>query len=192
MRVLGTAVLTGHRSMNPCPVYDEFTGTLFLFFIAVLGHTSESYQLVTGKNVTRLCYICSTDDGDTWTGVTDLTNRVIGDTIKGRRIQNDTLCLSFDFDITSVSAFLFPPCRMGHFCSWSGPWHPAEVRPPAHPRLRLPHRVQGVLRSPLPDQSSCLLLSQWHPWQNLAIRGGGSGPGERGVSDGVCWWRGWN
>uniref|UniRef100_A0A4W6CRP3 exo-alpha-sialidase n=1 Tax=Lates calcarifer TaxID=8187 RepID=A0A4W6CRP3_LATCA len=82
MRVLGTAFLMGHRSMNPCPVYDEFTGTLFLFFIAVLGHTSESYQLVTGKNVTRLCYICSTDDGDTWTAVTDLTKRVIGDTIK--------------------------------------------------------------------------------------------------------------
>ena len=84
MRVLGTAFLPGHRSMNPCPVYDEFTGTLFLFFIAVLGHTSESYQLVTGKNVTRLCYICSTDDGDTWSPVTDLTKRVIGDTIKGQ------------------------------------------------------------------------------------------------------------
>ncbi|XP_041654222.1 sialidase-4 [Cheilinus undulatus] len=82
MRVLGTAFLPGHRSMNPCPVYDEFTGTLFLFFIAVLGHTSESYQLVTGKNVTRLCFICSTDDGETWSPVTDLTQRVIGDTIK--------------------------------------------------------------------------------------------------------------
>uniref|UniRef100_A0A671VHG8 exo-alpha-sialidase n=1 Tax=Sparus aurata TaxID=8175 RepID=A0A671VHG8_SPAAU len=82
MRVLGTAFLPGHRSMNPCPVYDEFTGTLFLFFIAVFGHTSESYQLVTGKNVTRLCYICSTDDGDTWSPVTDLTKKVIGDTIK--------------------------------------------------------------------------------------------------------------
>ncbi|KAM6987797.1 sialidase-4 isoform 2-T2 [Tautogolabrus adspersus] len=82
MHVLGTAFLPGHRSMNPCPVYDEFTGTLFLFFIAVLGHTSESYQLVTGKNVTRLCFICSTDDGDTWSPVTDLTKRVIGDTIK--------------------------------------------------------------------------------------------------------------
>ncbi|XP_071784035.1 sialidase-4 [Centroberyx gerrardi] len=82
MRVLGTAHLAGHRSMNPCPVYDEFTGTLFLFFIAVLGHTSESYQLVTGKNVTRLCYISSTDNGDTWGPVTDLTKRVIGDTIK--------------------------------------------------------------------------------------------------------------
>ncbi|XP_028275686.1 sialidase-4 [Parambassis ranga] len=80
--VLGTAFLPGHRSMNPCPVYDEFTGTLFLFFIAVLGHTSESYQLVTGKNVTRLCYVSSTDGGDTWSPATDLTKRVIGDTIK--------------------------------------------------------------------------------------------------------------
>ncbi|XP_041850622.1 sialidase-4 [Melanotaenia boesemani] len=80
--VLGTAFLPGHRSMNPCPVYDEFTGTLFLFFIAVLGHTSESYQLVTGKNVTRLCYITSADGGNTWSPVTDLTKRVIGDTIK--------------------------------------------------------------------------------------------------------------
>ncbi|XP_059187746.1 sialidase-4 [Centropristis striata] len=82
MRVLGTAFLPGHRSMNPCPVYDEFTGTLFLLFIAVLGHTSESYQLVTGKNVTRLCCISSTDEGDTWSPVTDLTQRVIGDTIR--------------------------------------------------------------------------------------------------------------
>ncbi|KAM8902825.1 sialidase-4 [Spinachia spinachia] len=82
MRVLSSAFLPGHRSMNPCPVYDEFTDTLFLFFIAVLGHTSESYQLVTGKNLTRLCYICSTDDGVTWSPVTDLTTSVIGDTIK--------------------------------------------------------------------------------------------------------------
>ncbi|XP_037534131.1 sialidase-4 [Nematolebias whitei] len=82
MHVLGTAFLVGHRSMNPCPVYDEFTETLFLFFIAVLGHTSESYQLVTGNNVTRLCYISSTDGGDTWSPVIDLTKTVIGDTIK--------------------------------------------------------------------------------------------------------------
>uniref|UniRef100_A0A3B3YKD3 exo-alpha-sialidase n=1 Tax=Poecilia mexicana TaxID=48701 RepID=A0A3B3YKD3_9TELE len=82
MRVLGTAFLPGHRSMNPCPVYDEFTGILFLFFIAVLGHTSESYQLVTGDNVTRLCYISSADGGDTWSPATDLTDTVIGGTIK--------------------------------------------------------------------------------------------------------------
>ncbi|XP_054901565.1 sialidase-4 [Poeciliopsis prolifica] len=82
MCVLGTAFLPGHRSMNPCPVYDEFTGVLFLFFIAVLGHTSESYQLVTGDNVTRLCYISSADGGDTWSPATDLTETVIGGTIK--------------------------------------------------------------------------------------------------------------
>ncbi|KAJ0022042.1 hypothetical protein NQD34_009532 [Periophthalmus magnuspinnatus] len=82
MHVLGTAFLLGHRSMNPCPVHDEFTGTVFLFFIAVLGHTSEAHQLITGKNVTRLCYISSTDNGNTWSPVTDLTQTVIGETIK--------------------------------------------------------------------------------------------------------------
>ncbi|XP_072313055.1 sialidase-4 [Eucyclogobius newberryi] len=82
MHVLSTAYLPGHRSMNPCPVRDEFTGTVFLFFIAVLGHTSEAHQLITGKNVTRLCYISSTDNGDTWSSVTDLTQTVIGETIK--------------------------------------------------------------------------------------------------------------
>lgn len=95
MRVLSTAFLPGYRSMNPCPVYDEFTGTLFLFFIAVLGHTSESYQLVTGKNVTRLCYTCSTDDGDTWSPVTDLTKSVIGDTIKGPIVLISFLLLQY-------------------------------------------------------------------------------------------------
>ncbi|KFZ59269.1 Sialidase-4, partial [Antrostomus carolinensis] len=51
MRVLETATLQHHRSMNPCPLYDEFTGTLFLFFITVLGRTPEAYQIVTGQNV---------------------------------------------------------------------------------------------------------------------------------------------
>lgn len=83
MEVLSTARLEGYRSMNPCPVYDEFTGTVFLFFIAVLGHTSESYQLITGKNMTRLCYVSSSDQGGTWSSVTDLTRTLIGDTIKG-------------------------------------------------------------------------------------------------------------
>ncbi|KAF7692787.1 sialidase-4 [Silurus meridionalis] len=82
MRVLSTACLKGYRSMNPCPLYDTFTGTLFLFFIAVLGHTTEAYQLVTGINVTRLCYVSSQDHGKTWSPVTDLTKKVIGDTIK--------------------------------------------------------------------------------------------------------------
>ncbi|XP_057695406.1 sialidase-4 [Corythoichthys intestinalis] len=82
MQALGTAYLPGHRSMNPCPVYDDFTGTLFLFFIAILGHTPESFQLATGKNLTRLCYVSSTDNGITWSPATDLTQQVLGDTIK--------------------------------------------------------------------------------------------------------------
>ncbi|XP_077579032.1 sialidase-4 isoform X2 [Stigmatopora nigra] len=82
LQVLGTAYLPGHRSMNPCPVYDDFTGTVFLFFIAILGHVSESFQLATGKNLARLCFVSSTDNGVTWSPATDLTQQVIGDTIK--------------------------------------------------------------------------------------------------------------
>jgi len=83
MRVLETATLQHHRSMNPCPLYDEFTGTLFLFFITVLGRTPEAYQIVTGQNVTRLCCVTSTDQGLSWSTATDLTQQVIGGTIKG-------------------------------------------------------------------------------------------------------------
>nr|XP_009939090.1 PREDICTED: sialidase-4 [Opisthocomus hoazin] len=82
MRVLETATLQHHRSMNPCPLYDEFTGTLFLFFITVLGRTPEAYQIVTGQNVTRLCCVTSTDQGLSWSTATDLTQQVIGGTIK--------------------------------------------------------------------------------------------------------------
>ncbi|NXD16846.1 NEUR4 protein, partial [Nothocercus nigrocapillus] len=82
MRVLETATLKHHRSMNPCPIYDEFTGTLFLFFITVLGKTPEAYQIITGQNVTRLCYVTSADQGLSWSKVTDLTQQVIGRAIK--------------------------------------------------------------------------------------------------------------
>ncbi|NXO30993.1 NEUR4 protein, partial [Cisticola juncidis] len=82
MRVLETATLQHHRSMNPCPLYDEFTGTLFLFFITVLGRTPEAYQIVTGQNVTRLCCVTSADQGLSWSMATDLTQQVIGATIK--------------------------------------------------------------------------------------------------------------
>lgn len=83
MRVLETAALQHHRSMNPCPLYDEFTGTLFLFFITVLGRTPEAFQIVTGQNVTRLCCVTSADQGLSWSKATDLTQQVIGRAIKG-------------------------------------------------------------------------------------------------------------
>ncbi|KAM6305224.1 sialidase-4 [Aegotheles albertisi] len=82
MRVLESATLQHHRSMNPCPLYDELTGTLFLFFITVLGRTPEAYQIVTGQNVTRLCCVTSTDHGLSWSVATDLTQQVIGGAIK--------------------------------------------------------------------------------------------------------------
>ncbi|XP_043934134.1 sialidase-2-like isoform X2 [Protopterus annectens] len=79
---LHTAQLQGYRSMNPCPVFDEETKTLFLFFIAVEGHISEMYQIKNKKNLVHLCYITSKDEGRTWGGVIDLTETVIGKTHK--------------------------------------------------------------------------------------------------------------
>ncbi|XP_073529593.1 sialidase-4-like [Phyllobates terribilis] len=76
------AHLSGHRSMNPCPIYDNFTGEIFLFFIAVQGRTTESYQIITGQNLARLCYVTSTDQGRTWSDVIDLTQKVIGESLK--------------------------------------------------------------------------------------------------------------
>ncbi|XP_029473046.1 sialidase-4 isoform X2 [Rhinatrema bivittatum] len=82
MRILDTAALKYHRSMNPCPLYDEFTGTVFLFFITVLGKVTESYQIITGQNHARFCYVSSSDQGHSWSTITDLTKQVIGSTIK--------------------------------------------------------------------------------------------------------------
>ncbi|XP_078521606.1 sialidase-4-like [Lissotriton helveticus] len=82
LKAIDTAFLKKHRSMNPCPLYDEFTGTVFLFFIAVLGKIPESYQIVTGQNLARLCYVTSNDQGNSWSAVTDLTRQVIGGSIK--------------------------------------------------------------------------------------------------------------
>ncbi|XP_051009704.1 sialidase-4 [Acomys russatus] len=78
LSVLETAVLEEHRSMNPCPVLDEHSGTIFLFFIAVLGHTPEAVQIATGKNAARLCCVTSCDAGLTWGSVRDLTEEAIG------------------------------------------------------------------------------------------------------------------
>nr|XP_034989901.1 sialidase-4 [Zootoca vivipara] len=82
MRALETATLAHHRSMNPCPIYDELTGMVFLFFIAVLGRTPEAFQIITGQNAARLCYVSSSDQGISWSHVTDLTQQVIGVSIE--------------------------------------------------------------------------------------------------------------
>ncbi|XP_006893595.1 PREDICTED: sialidase-2 [Elephantulus edwardii] len=76
--VVAQAQLVGHRSMNPCPLYDEKTGTLFLLFIAVPGHVSEHHQIHTKVNMARLCQVTSADHGRTWSPATDLTSTAIG------------------------------------------------------------------------------------------------------------------
>ncbi|KAM4619704.1 sialidase-3-like [Polymixia lowei] len=75
---LSTASLPGHRTMNPCPVYEKNSKTLFLFFICIFGSTPECSQITTGHNKARLCYVTSTDDGQTWSQVKDMTESVIG------------------------------------------------------------------------------------------------------------------
>ncbi|XP_006866822.1 PREDICTED: sialidase-2 [Chrysochloris asiatica] len=76
--VIAQAQLEDHRSMNPCPLYDEKTGTLFLFFITIPGQISEHHQIHTKVNVTRLCQVTSADLGKTWSPIRDLTSTAIG------------------------------------------------------------------------------------------------------------------
>ncbi|XP_036276531.1 sialidase-2 [Pipistrellus kuhlii] len=76
--VINEAQLEGHRSMNPCPLYDERTGILFLFFIAIPGNVSEQHQLHSRANVTHLCHVISTDHGRSWSPAKDLTDSAIG------------------------------------------------------------------------------------------------------------------
>uniref|UniRef100_A0A8D2CW98 Sialidase-4 n=1 Tax=Sciurus vulgaris TaxID=55149 RepID=A0A8D2CW98_SCIVU len=83
LRVLGTAALEEHRSMNPCPVLDAGSGTVFLFFIAVRGHTPEALQIATGRNAARLCCVTSRDAGLTWGSTRDLTEEAIGAVLHG-------------------------------------------------------------------------------------------------------------
>ncbi|XP_036956287.1 sialidase-3-like [Acanthopagrus latus] len=74
LKVVKEAHLDGHRPMNPCPVYEKTSKTLFLFFICVQGIVAECWQRFWGCNRARLCYITTKDGGQTWSSVTDLTH----------------------------------------------------------------------------------------------------------------------
>ncbi|XP_075402396.1 LOW QUALITY PROTEIN: sialidase-3 [Tenrec ecaudatus] len=76
------ATLPGHRTMNPCPVWERKSGRVFLFFICVRDHITERHQIVSGRNAARLCFVCSKDDGFSWSEVRDLTEEVIGAEVK--------------------------------------------------------------------------------------------------------------
>ncbi|XP_056302446.1 sialidase-3 [Danio aesculapii] len=78
-QVFASACLPNHRTMNPCPVYEKQSETLFLFFICVPVGVSERKQIKENKNQARLCYITSKDAGETWSAVSDLTADVIGE-----------------------------------------------------------------------------------------------------------------
>ncbi|CAI5680075.1 sialidase-4-like [Oreochromis aureus] len=65
-----------YRPMNPCPVYEKVNKKLFLFFICVEDGITERYQKENCDNRTRLCYITSEDLGETWSNVTDLTDKL--------------------------------------------------------------------------------------------------------------------
>lgn len=70
--------------MNPCPVHDERTATVFLFFIAVRGRTPEAAQIASGRNAARLCCVTSRDAGRSWGGARDLTAEAVGSAEQGR------------------------------------------------------------------------------------------------------------
>lgn len=82
--MLATAALEEHRSMNPCPVHDAHTATIFLFFIAVRGRTPEATQIATGRNAARLCCVTSRDAGRSWGAARDLTEEAVGGAEQGR------------------------------------------------------------------------------------------------------------
>ncbi len=77
--LLTSACQPNRRSMNPCPVYERESKTLFLFFITVPVGVSEHKQIHKNKNEARLCYITSKDTGKTWSDISDLTADVIGE-----------------------------------------------------------------------------------------------------------------
>ncbi|XP_029949953.1 sialidase-4-like [Salarias fasciatus] len=73
------AKIDGYRPMNPCPVYDKKSKTLFLFFICIEGTFTDHNQIADGINRTRLCFITSKDLGETWSSLTkqnDLTDKL--------------------------------------------------------------------------------------------------------------------
>ncbi|XP_052555259.1 sialidase-3 isoform X2 [Tympanuchus pallidicinctus] len=74
---LSQLTLPAHRTMNPCPLYDANSGTVFLFCICVRRRVSEWHQIVVGRSAARLCCSSSPDGGLTWSPLRDLTHEAI-------------------------------------------------------------------------------------------------------------------
>ncbi|XP_075054415.1 sialidase-3 [Mixophyes fleayi] len=116
------AKLPGHRTMNPCPLYDANSGTIFLFFICVRTNCSERFQILTGRNASRLCFVTSTDHGKSWSQPTDVTEEVLGDDLKNCA----TVAVGPGHGIQSQSGKLIVPAYLyyihSHVCGLPIPW----------------------------------------------------------------------
>ncbi|NXN29674.1 NEUR3 protein, partial [Nycticryphes semicollaris] len=75
---LSTLVLSGRRTMNPCPLYDASSSTIFLFCICVEQDKTEQWQIRRGCSATRLCFATSADGGLQWTALRDVTEEAVG------------------------------------------------------------------------------------------------------------------
>ncbi|NXO56743.1 NEUR3 protein, partial [Aramus guarauna] len=79
VKELSDLVLPGRRTMNPCPLYDATSDTVFLFCICVEEGKTEQSQIWRGCSAARLCYATSADRGCSWTPLRDVTDEAIGD-----------------------------------------------------------------------------------------------------------------
>ncbi|XP_062366940.1 sialidase-3 [Cinclus cinclus] len=78
MEELSALALPGHRTMNPCPLYDAGSGTVFLFCICVEQGKTERCQIWSGRSAARLCFATSADGGRGWSALRDVTGEAIG------------------------------------------------------------------------------------------------------------------
>ncbi|XP_042648473.1 sialidase-3 isoform X2 [Tyto alba] len=75
---LSALVLPGRRTMNPCPLYEARSGTVFLFCICVERGKTERRQIWRGCSAVRLCCATSPDGGRSWSPLRDVTDEAVG------------------------------------------------------------------------------------------------------------------
>lgn len=108
--------------MNPCPLYDRDTDTVFLFFICVRKQCSEWRQIITGRNAARLCYVKSTDYGKSWSALVDVTEEALGSDLRNCA----TLAVGPGHGIQSAAGRLVVPAYLYYIhsrvCGLPVPW----------------------------------------------------------------------
>uniref|UniRef100_A0A8C5LWT7 exo-alpha-sialidase n=1 Tax=Leptobrachium leishanense TaxID=445787 RepID=A0A8C5LWT7_9ANUR len=73
IKTLPEATMEKHRTMNPCSVYDDRSKVIFLFFNCIPVGVRKNYMKKWG-NSSKMCYITSSDFGNTWSSIKDITN----------------------------------------------------------------------------------------------------------------------